>query len=60
MVKQMSFKLDPDLVKSAQKAIGAETMTDTITLLCKEAVDNSTVYAEHGRSFGKFKDWDED
>ena len=60
MVKQMSFKLDPDLIRGAQIALGAETMTDTITMLCKEAIDNKTVFEEHGRSFGKFKDWDED
>jgi len=60
MVKQMSFKLDPDLVKGAQKAVGAETMTETLTILCQEAVDNKAVFEEHGRSFGKFKDWDED
>jgi hypothetical protein len=60
MIKQMSFKLDPELIRGAQKAIGAESMTDAISRLCREAVENKTVFDEHTKSFGKFTDWDDD
>ena len=60
MIRSMTFKLDDVLVKGAQEALGTDTMTDAVSLLCKRAIENKEAKDALGNGNGTMtsEDWD--
>ncbi|MBF0196893.1 MAG: hypothetical protein HQL32_04255 [Planctomycetes bacterium] len=59
MKKQMAFKLEPELVKRAKEAIGADTMTDAVITALEEMVSREETFSFHKSIFGSCKDFGE-